>query len=1054
MRSIAEIQKLLPVNAEDGLPADAVEKSRQQFGANRLTPLPREPIWKKFLEKFDEPIIKVLLAAALLSMLVDLFKVNNVVGAVCVGLLVAVVAAAYVLKKSAWIPSILYASALLFFIVGLFTGHVLVEGLAVMVAVSLATGGAFWVEFKSDREFEALNAQKESLRAKVTRAKEFHTIPLEEVVVGDAVVLETGDEIPADGRLVKATDLYVDQSLMTGESEPVRKHARPADDTADGPEQPGCLYRGTQVVDGVGLMLVTEVGDATYLGQIARRLSAENGEEEEEPAADTEETRVKRKLTISKELTPLQQKLTNLAELISKVGYIAAVLIFLGQLLHGLLFGKVHWPTDMADLVNVFSVLLGYFVNMVIIIVVAVPEGLPMSVTVSLALAMQKMTRANSLVRQLVACETIGSATVICSDKTGTLTQNRMQVDRLGWDGQTFDRGTPQWASPEPHLPWPRNGKPLDWIALNAAVNSTANLEDKEGKLVTVGNSTEGALLQWLHQSGLEYQKLRLQFEPLYQIHFSSDRKRMTTIIHYGQGLVALTKGAPEWVLEQSTQFQKADGTLGEWTEPARETLRRQLRDAAGQAMRTLAFGYARLPAETPHDEDGLHALRDTLERGFVFVGFVAIRDPLREDVKEAVAECRRAGIEVKMITGDNVETARAIGHEIGLVGARDAAIDTPDAAILTSAAYNRLSDPELKERLPHVKIVARARPLDKFRLVKLLQEREEVVAVTGDGTNDAPALKKADVGLAMGIAGTEVAKEASKIVLLDDSFATIVKAVHWGRSLYENIQRFIQFQLTINVSALTIYFLGTLLLGVEAPFTVLQLLWINVIMDTLASIALCSEPPRPGLMRMPPKRRDENILTPSMVWTIFTTGAFFVVVILALLWGMKGDPEHPGWFAGNGAWSVEAGGSREAMPREALEKVDPQGNRWKVRSDYPDTRLADREVEVSFTVLQVSLFFSIYVFFQVWNQINSRSLVPEVSGFHRILENRTFLTVAATVAVGQILIVTFGGPIFKVEPLNPLQWLAVIAFTSSVLVFAEVARRIRLAAAKSRGVA
>jgi Ca2+-transporting ATPase len=1052
MRSLAEVQKLLPVNAEDGLPAAAVEQSRRQFGVNSLTPLPREPVWKKFLEKFDEPIIKVLLAAALLSMLVDLFKVNNVVGALSVGLLIAVVVAALVLRKGAWIPSILYVAALSFFFVGLFTGHVLVEGLAVMVAVSLATGGAFWVEFKSDREFEALNAQKESLRVKVVRAKEFHTLPLEDVVVGDAVVLETGDEIPADGRLAKATDLYVDQSLMTGESEPVRKQARPADDTSGGPEQPGCLYRGTQVVDGVGLMLVTDVGDATYLGQIARRLSAEDGDDEAQ-TAETEEVRVRRKLTISKELTPLQQKLTKLAELISKVGYIAAALIFLGQLVHGLVFGRVHWPHDTRELMDVFSVLLGYFVNMVIIIVVAVPEGLPMSVTVSLALAMQKMTRANSLVRQLVACETIGSATVICSDKTGTLTQNRMQVDRLAWDGQTFNRGTAQWTVPESHLPWPRDGNPLDWICLNAAVNSTANLEDKQGKLVTVGNSTEGALLQWLHESGIEYSKLRLQFEPLYQIHFSSERKRMTTIVRHGERLVALTKGAPEWLLEQSTHFHKADGTVQTWDESTMATLRRELADAAGQAMRTLAFGYARLPPETPQDETGLHELRETIERGLVFVGFVAIRDPLREDVKEAVDECRRAGIEVKMITGDNVETARAIGHEIGLVGSRDAAMDTPDAVILTSAKFNELTDDELRERLPALKVVARARPLDKYRLVRLLQERNEVVAVTGDGTNDAPALKRADVGLAMGIAGTEVAKEASKIVLLDDSFATIVKAVHWGRSLYENIQRFIQFQLTINVSALTIYFLGTVLLGVEAPFTVLQLLWINVIMDTLASIALCSEPPRPGLMNLPPKKRDENILTPSMVRTIFSTGTFFVVVILGLLWGMKGSPDGPGWFAGRGDWSVEIGGSRVALPAEDL--TPPSGtSRWRVRADYPDERLAGREVEVAFTVFQVSLFFSIYVFFQVWNQINSRSLVPEVSGFHRILENRTFLTVAATVAIGQILIVTFGGPVFKVEPLSPLQWIAVIAFTASVLVFAEVSRRIRLALAKPMGIA
>ncbi|MGH7226246.1 MAG: HAD-IC family P-type ATPase, partial [Gemmataceae bacterium] len=392
---------------------------------------------------------------------------------------------------------------------------------------------------------------------------------------------------------------------------------------------------------------------------------------------------------------------------------------------------------------------------------------------------------------------------------------------------------------------------PLDWIVLNAAINSTANLEEKQGKFVTVGNSTEGALLHWLHEAGLEYQKLRLQFEPLYQMHFSSERKRMTTVVRYGDKLVSLVKGAPEWVLEHSTHYQASDGTSREWTAPLRGAVQTALKDSASQAMRTLGFGYAVLPAETPDNEDALHTRRDALESGLVFVGFLAIRDPLRDDVKEAVDQCRRAGIEVKMITGDNVETARAIAYDIGLIDRRDAVIDTPEAVVLSSPQFNeryaqlmgrRKRDPlsesdarqreDLMRQLTGLRVLARAQPLDKYKMVELLQEQQQVVAVTGDGTNDAPALKKADVGLAMGITGTEVAKEASKIVLLDDAFSTIVKAVHWGRSLYENIQRFIQFQLTINVSALTIAFLGPFF-GVRPPFTVLQLLWINVIMDT-----------------------------------------------------------------------------------------------------------------------------------------------------------------------------------------------------------------------------
>ncbi|MCI0685566.1 MAG: cation-translocating P-type ATPase [Gemmataceae bacterium] len=1047
MQSIAALVKDLGISTETGLSAAQVAESQKRFGVNQLTPLPREPIWKKFLEKFDEPIIKILLAAALLSMVVDLFKESNLLGGLSLGGFVLAAIALLVIRKTEWLPTLMFVSAIIMFFIGLAgTGHVLVEGLAVMIAVMLATSVAFYSEYKSDREFELLNARKESMQAKVIRDGVIRSLALEEVVGGDVIELEMGDEIPADGRLLKATELYVDQSLMTGESEPVRKTARPADDTADGPDQPGCVYRGTQVVDGVGLMMVTEVGDKTYLGQIARRLSADADEEAEEEAAaaETQENRVKRKLTISKELTPLQHKLTNLADLISKVGYIAAVLIFVAQFGRGIWNGEVYWPQTGDEFLAVLSALLGYFVLMVIIIVVAVPEGLPMSVTVSLALAMRKMTRANSLVRQLVACETIGSATVICSDKTGTLTQNKMRVDRISWDDVVAQRGDPQWVLPKPRDPFAHDGTPLDWVALNSAVNSTADLEEKNGKIMTLGNSTEGALLQWLREAGLDYIRLRHQHPVLYQVHFSSERKRMTTVIAHGDGLAVLVKGAPEWVGESCTSYLTAAGQVQPLTPEVRDGIRQRLRDAASLAMRTLAFAFAPLPPGTPTDEDSLHDLRDSLDRNLVFAGFVAIRDPLRDDVKDAVAECRDAGIEVKMVTGDNQDTARAIGFEIGLVAAKDAPIDEPGASIVTSKRFNELTDDELKQQLPAIRIVARARPLDKFRIVRLLQEMGEVVAVTGDGTNDAPALKKADVGLAMGIAGTEVSKEASKIVLLDDAFSTIVKAVHWGRSLYENIQRFIQFQLTINVSALAITFLGILIFNVKAPFTVLQLLWINVIMDTFASMALCSEPPRPGVMKQKPKRRDENILTPAMNRTIFITAGFFIVVMLALLVLMRGTPDKPGLFAGAGLWSVEAVGTRVALPADQLEQT---AGKWRIKDDVPNQALRGQDALVNFTVLQVSLFFSIYVFFQVWNQINCRSLTPDMSGFDRILENPTFLLIAGAVAVGQLAIVTFGGDIFKVEPLSLVQWLGVIGFTATVLIFAEISRRVRLSA-------
>ncbi|MBX9628021.1 MAG: calcium-translocating P-type ATPase, PMCA-type [Gemmataceae bacterium] len=1007
MRSLRDVADLFPAARDAGLTADQVSASRDRFGANRLTPLPREPVWKKFLEKFDEPIIKILLAASLLKIVVDLFEADPLTGALGLAAVVVALVGALFRGVRGWLPSVLFALAGVLAGVSVAVGDPSFEGLAVMLAVALATGVAFLAEYRSDREFEALNAQKDAVRVKVVRDGAVRTVGLEDVVVGDLVVLEMGDEVPADARVARATELMVDQSLMTGESEAVRKTAAGTDDAADGPEVAGCVYRGTQVVDGVGQVVVANVGDDTMLGQLARRLSGEPDEAAPAPESGGAEDRIQRKLAISKAATPLQQKLEVLAGLISRVGYIAAVAIFVALLARGLWVGEVRWPGPDDDRGAVFlasvNALLDYFVYMVIVIVVAVPEGLPMSVTVSLALAMRKMTRASALVRQLVATETIGSATVICSDKTGTLTQNRMTVARVGLAGRLFEGtmedGTMLLSSAVGD--WPRPGSPLHLLVVNASVNSTAGLEVNDGKAVTVGNTTEGALLQWLRagawfraDDGLDYADLRRQYQVLYQIHFSSDRKRMTTVAEREGEAVVLVKGAPEAILAQCRTYLTRDGSRRPLAE-VRAEVEAQLRAAAGDAMRTLAFAAADLPAGFPRDEDAIHARRDDLEGDLAFVGWVAIRDPLRGDVAGAVDECRAAGIEVKMITGDNVETARAIGREVGLLSG-------PGSLALTSAEFNELSDDELKAKLPDLHVLARARPLDKYRMVRLLQEQGHVVAMTGDGTNDAPSLKKADVGLAMGIAGTEVAKEASKIVLLDDAFSTIVRAVHWGRALYENIQRFVQFQLTINVSALTIAFLGPFV-GLRPPFTVLQLLWINVIMDTFAAIALCSEPPRPGLMRAKPKRRDESILTRPMIGNILITAAFFVVVMIGLLVGMQ----QAGWFAGGGPTSHEFG---------------------------------------PLTVRQVTIFFSVYVFFQVWNQINCRSLTPAESGLRGLFGNPTFLGIASLTVVGQVLIVTLGGRVFGVEPLGVVDWLVIAAATSSVLVFAEVARRIRKA--------
>lgn len=1017
MRSLRAVSELFPNATAVGLTDAHVSDSRARFGANRLTPLPREPAWKKFLEKFDEPIIKILLAASLLKIVVDLFEASPLAGAIAFGVVSAVLIGFAIAKLGDWLPAALFGLAAVLVGASVGLGDPSYEGLAVMVAVVLATGVAFFSEYRSDQEFEKLNAAKDSVRVKVQRDASVRTIALEDVVVGDLVLLEMGDEIPADGRIVKANELLIDQSLMTGESEPVKKTASGVDDASDAPQDSGCVFRATQVVDGVGQMTVTNVGDDTMIGQIARRLGGEPDEspnpisEGEAATPETRESRVQQKLTISKASTPLQEKLVVLAGLISKVGYAAAVAIFVALLVRGLWVGEVRFPASGEDagpvLLASVRALLSYFVYMVIVVVVAVPEGLPMSVTVSLAIAWRKMSKSNSLVRQLVACETIGSATVICSDKTGTLTQNKMTVSRVGLDRRVFEGrledGTMLISSGAGD--WPRPDSSLHWLIMNSALNSTANLESKNGKTITVGNSTEGALLHWLAagawirtDDGLEHLHLRVQYPTLYQIHFSSDRKRMTTVVKVDGRAVTLVKGAPEVLLEQCQRYTETDGTVHDLTPARRAEILAQITAAAADAMRTLAFAHAGLPADFPHAEEEIHHRRAEIENGLVFDGWVGIRDPLRDDVKEAVRQCRAAGIEVKMITGDTIETARAIGREVGL-------LDSPDALALTHAEFAKLTDEELSERLPRLRVLARALPADKYRIVKLLQAQNHVVAMTGDGTNDAPALKRADVGLAMGISGTEVAKEASKIVLLDDAFSTIVRGVHWGRALYENIQRFIQFQLTINVSALAIALIGPFL-GLKPPFTVLQLLWINVIMDTFAAIALCSEPPRDNLLTRPPKRRDESILTPAMLGNIFATAAFFVVVMIGLLLGM----EYAGWFA---------------------EGSGPNPPGWEF---------------APLTVRQVTIFFTVYVFFQVWNQINCRSLSPNESGLHRLFENRQFLAIASLTVVGQVLIVSIPplAAVFSVEPLGAIDWLVIAVSTASVLLFAEVARRLR----------
>jgi Ca2+-transporting ATPase len=1001
MRSQQEVLKEYP-RARDGLTPEQVEQSRATHGSNQLPAPKRVPLWRLFLAKFDESIIKILLAAALLSMLVELLSpplelIRHGAASAYAVLVAAASLFFYLRNRSHFIPALLFGAALVLWAIGFAFGHTSFDGLAVMIAVILATGVAFASEYKSEREFEALNKPGNRVFCKVRRATGVQSLPLADVVVGDVVILEMGDEVPADGSVLTANSLNIDQSLITGESEPAAKEPAGSGANDGAIDSPGALFRGTYVVEGRGEMLICAVGANTVLGGIASHLTDEASDadelEDSKVTADGRSGRVRRKLNLEKEQTPLQEKLERLAHVISDIGYAAAIAIFVAQVIQGAWRHELIIPGQgtsvLHDLLHDAAALLGYLMYMVIIIVVAVPEGLPMSVALSLALAMRKMTRANCLVRQLVACETVGSTTVICSDKTGTITQNRMRTVHFGCDGLEADQGSPRWTTAAPQ------GSPLAILLLNAAVNSTANLEQKGSEWLPVGNSTEGALLFWLQERELDYRAMRAQYPPVLQVPFNSERKRMTTVVEHQGRRLALVKGAPEWLLERSGRFLNAAGREQAITPPFRAQILAGLSQSASRAMRTLGFAYATIPFDLTTGD--LENQRDQLDKDLVFVGYVAIRDPVREDVPEALARCREAGISVKMITGDNLETARAIGDDLGLLQGA--------GQVLTSADFNAIHDDALKMKLARVRVVARAQPLDKYRLVTLLQDTGEVVAVTGDGTNDAPALKKADVGLAMGRAGTEVAKEASKIILLDDSFSTIVKAVHWGRALYENIQRFIQFQLTINVSALVIAFLG-ILIGFKPPFTILQLLWINVIMDTLAAIALCSEPPRPGLMRQPPKRRDQSIVTRAMLGTIASTALFFIVVMMGLLLGMKGTPERPGWFAGDGGWS---------------------------------------DVFPSFTVRQGTIFFTVYVLFQVWNEFNCRSLDPAVSGLAGLGKNRVFLGIAGLIVVVQFLIVSFGGAVFHVERLGFRDWLLMLAGTASVVVYAEIIRLLRL---------
>lgn len=844
----------------NGLTQAQVQESRERYGRNVLTPPKRKSLWALFFEKFSDPVIRILLIAAFLSLGIG------------------------------------------------FIHNEFAETIGIFCAIFLATGIAFWFEYDAMRKFDLLNSTNDDTPVKVVRDGAVTEIPKQDVVVGDVVLLESGEEVPADGTLQEAVSLKINESTLTGEPM-IDKTVDPAHFHEDATYPSNEVLRGTTVIEGHGVMVVERVGDATEFGKVAEQSTIESDEE-----------------------TPLNQQLQRLSKLIGRAGITLAIVTFVALLVKG------FWVEGLleADWLTIAERVLQYFMVAVTLIVVAVPEGLPMSVTLSLAVNMRRMLKTNNLVRKMHACETMGAITVICTDKTGTLTQNQMRVHEM----KTY--------RPESD----------EILAEGIAANSTAFL-DAEGKVI--GNPTEGALLLWLRDRGIDYAELRDKCPMVDQLTFTTERKFMATLVDSPRGGRYLyVKGAPEIILGKCTSF--AD----------KSAVEAQLTKYQNMAMRTLGFAFVRCDDATTCDE----ALN---VGGLTFIGVAAISDPVRADVPAAVKECLDAGIGVKIVTGDTPATAKEIGRQIGLWTAQDT-----DYNHITGAEFAALSDEELLPRVQALKIMSRARPLDKQRLVRLLQQRGEVVAVTGDGTNDAPALNFAQVGLSMGT-GTSVAKEASDITLLDDSFSSIATAVMWGRSLYRNIQRFVLFQLTINVVAVVIVLLGSIF-GSELPLTVTQMLWVNLIMDTFAALALASLPPSRSVMKEKPRSSKDFIITPAMTRSILGVAALFVVVLLGMLF----------WFGS------------------------------------------------AITPYELSAFFTVFVMLQFWNMFNAKGFASSMPLALSWRGCYAFFGVLALILVGQLIIVSWGGEVFRTVPLRWQDWLLIIGSTSIVMWVGEIYRTVR----------
>ncbi len=870
--AITKLESLL-----NGLSDKQIQESRETYGWNLLTPPKRPSMWKLYLEKFNDPVIRILLVAAFFSFVISVIEGE-------------------------------YA-----------------ETIGIFFAIFLATGIGFYFEYDANKKFDLLNAVGEETPVTVRRNGKIQEIPRKEVVVGDIVILNTGEEVPADGTLLEAISLQINESTLTGELM-VNKTTDEAsfDDEATYPSNE--VMRGTTVTDGHGIMQVNRVGDATEIGKVATQATEQSGEE-----------------------TPLNIQLSKLAKFIEKVGFTIAILTFLiftGKDLYQYL--SVTAITGWQEWMHIARIVLKYFMMAVTLIVVAVPEGLPMSVTLSLALNMRRMLKTNNLVRKMHACETMGAITVICTDKTGTLTQNLMQVHEAQVDETK-----------------------MDLVAEGISANSTAFLEEaEEGKKPSgVGNPTEIALLLWLNDQNKNYAQLRENAKVINQLTFSTERKYMATLVQspiQGQKVLYI-KGAPEIVMG------KCQGISSETS----ARLNENLLAFQNKAMRTLGIAYKFVPEGASNDCAEL-----VNEGGLTFLGIFAISDPIRLDVPAAVGKCQSAGIGVKIVTGDTPGTATEIARQIGLWKPEDT-----ERNRITGVEFAALTDEEALDRVLDIKVMSRARPMDKQRLVQLLQQKGSVVAVTGDGTNDAPALNHAQVGLSMGT-GTSVAKEASDITLLDDSFHSIATAVMWGRSLYKNIQRFIVFQLTINVVALASVLLGAFL-GTELPLTVTQMLWVNLIMDTFAAMALASIPPSADVMNEKPRKTDDFIITKPMRYNILGVATCFLIILMSLIVYIKGLPST--------------------------------------------------EVPTALTA-----FFTIFVMLQFWNLFNASVFGTNHSVFKDSRHALGMISVAGIILIGQIIIVEFGGKVFRTVPLTLSEWLIIIGSTSIVLWVGEIWRWIQ----------